>query len=569
MIKFELTKDNRYLKVTECNFQSHLTDLKMYFTKKSPDGDFNAQVDAGLWDGMDHFLSKDGKIPVGLWREVWNFSKSLNIPVEFNVNSIIDKEFNKERYDKFVTALFKGILTDKGEPFYPRDYQYEGAYRALKYRFCCEELATSSGKTAIFYIYLSYIKFIKKISSERKAILIVPNVSLVGQTYNAFKQFQNGLVEWNIMKIGGKDDFDPDSFKSCDLIITTYQSMLNLVPSCIEAKIENLIMKPLKKEADREKRAGDLTKLKKRLNAMKVADICSTIGVVTVDESHKSKSNSIGKIIESCVNWEYRLGLSGTMKIKEDYSDFFMMQERTGPLVMTLSAKFLIDKGYSPKVKIKQVFLEYDIPNPTKDNYVAIQTDKDRRNKIKNQFRRPQDFGKNMLEIEKGIIFDSEERHEFITRFIKKLGKNTLIMFTDIKNEYGKTIVENIKKWNEHTYYIDGGVDTDDRDDYKKQMESRNDVILVCSYATFATGIDIKNVYHIVFVESIKSEITVRQAVGRGMRFLAEKNEVIIWDIIDNLYGYSVRHSEDRMEIYTQQQFEILNPITFKLSKFK
>ena len=86
---------------------------------------------------------------------------------------------------------------------------------------------------------------------------------------------------------------------------------------------------------------------------------------------------------------------------------------------------------------------------------------------------------------------------------------------------------------------------------------------------TFATGIDLKNVHHIVFVESTKAEITIRQAVGRGMRFLIGKNVVVIWDIIDDLRGYSMSHSETRLEIYKSQEFEILNSQRVNLSNFK
>ena len=97
-------------------------------------------------------------------------------------------------------------------------------------------------------------------------------------------------------------------------------------------------------------------------------------------------------------------------------------------------------------------------------------------------------------------------------------------------------------------------------------MEKDNNVIIVASYGTFATGIDLKNVHHIVFAESVKAEITIRQSIGRGMRYLEGKNEVVIWDIVDDLSGYSIKHSDARMKIYKDQKFEILNPKTIKLS---
>ena len=41
------------------------------------------------------------------------------------------------------------------------------------------------------------------------------------------------------------------------------------------------------------------------------------------------------------------------------------------------------------------------------------------------------------------------------------------------------------------------------------------------------------------------------------MRKLAEKNKVIIWDLVDQLDGYMVKHAEKREEIYRDQEFGI------------
>lgn len=287
---------------------------------------------------------------------------------------------------------------------------------------------------------------------------------------------------------------------------------------------------------------------------------------INVSNCHKSRGNSITQIISACKNWKYRLGLSGTLKINTQYSDFYKMQENTGPLVMTLGAKFLIDNEYSPDIKIKQIFLEYDQSLPLVSKYLDIQKNEDKKKKMKDQFKDAKMFGKYMLDIEKEIIFLSENRIEFISRFVRKLGKNTLILFSDIKNEYGLNISRKISEWNANTFYIDGNIDNEDRSHFIKMMESEDNVVIVASYATFATGINTKKLFNIIFAESTKAEITIRQAIGRGMRKLKGKDEVIIWDIVDDLSGYSVRHSEVRLKIYKEQEFKILKPIRINLN---
>jgi superfamily II DNA or RNA helicase len=245
------------------------------------------------------------------------------------------------------------------------------------------------------------------------------------------------------------------------------------------------------------------------------------------------------------------LGLSGTVKLDEQFSDFFKVQENVGPLVMVLSAKHLIDHGYSPNIKIKIIGLQYDESDPQIQKYWHLKENG------KSMYNNAKDFGRDMLAIEKGIIFDSKDRLDFISDLAKKFGKNSLILFSDVKNGYGKMIQSKLLEWNPNTFYIDGEVDSKERDRFKDILESQNDVILVASFGTFATGIDSKNLHHIILAESIKAEVTLRQAIGRGMRKLAEKTKVLVWDLVDQLDGYSIRHSKVRKEIYREQKFEI------------
>lgn len=570
MLEFSLSEDRKSLSLVSASLNSEKSAVYGYFKKKSKDGDFNILVNRGIWDGMDHFMNKKGDIPVGLWKELKNFEKKSGIEIQINgLSDLINSGdgINREDYQGFVDLLFNGVLTDRGEPLYPRDYQIEGAFRALKYKFSCEELATSAGKTAIFYIFNSYLKYIGNINKDKKILLIVPNVSLVNQTEAAFNQYSNGIVKWNIHKIGGKDnDFDPLKFKECDMLITTYQSLINMVPKCLEKRLDSFIKKKWKKEEE-EKRKSEIAKMKRKILESKLNNIFLSFQTVCVDEAHKSRGESITDILESCSNWKWKLGLSGTLKLNEEYSDFFKMQQNIGPLVMVLDAKFLMDKDYSPDIKIKQVYLEYSSSDPTVSEYLNIQRNPEIRDRVKSQFRDPKDFGRNMLDIEKGIIFDSQERLTMLNRLIQKFDKNSLILFSDVKNEYGLNLSRAISEWNQNTFYIDGGVETRDRERYKEAMEKEEGVIIVASYGTFATGIDLKNVHHILFAESTKAEITIRQAIGRGMRYLKGKSEVIIWDIIDDLSGYSIRHSEAREKIYREQKFEILKSKRIDLSR--
>lgn len=512
MLKFALSEDKKSIKLKEFDLNSERADLFKYFKRKSKKAAFNVLVDRGIWDGFDSFITKDGVISVSLWKEIYNFADRHGHDCEIQgIDELLSLNLDREKYLKYVNRLLEGVVDEFNNPIVPRDYQIEGAFRAIKYKFCTQELATSAGKTLIFYIFNSFLKDAKKIDSTNKALLIVPNISLVGQTAEKFRLYSANKTDWKLCTVGGDDRFNQSDFDQAELVISTYQSLQNFNK-----------------------------------------ELFKKFTVVCVDETHKSRSSVIKEIVKSCINWKYRLGLSGTVKIDENFSDFFRVQENVGPLVMVLGAKHLIDQGHSPNIKIKMINLKYDRNDEYLKKYWALKKDG------KSMYKNAKDYGRDMLSIERGFIFESKERLTFINSLVQKLGKNTLILFSDVKNGYGKKIQNKLLEWNPNTFYIDGEVESAQRDDFKEKMESQDDVIIVASFGTFAVGIDLKNVHHIVFAESTKAEITIRQSIGRGMRKLAQKAQVVVWDLVDQLDGYMVKHAEKREEIYRDQEFEII-----------
>ena len=95
-------------------------------------------------------------------------------------------------------------------------------------------------------------------------------------------------------------------------------------------------------------------------------------------------------------------------------------------------------------------------------------------------------------------------------------------------------------------------------------MEKNNNVIIVASYGTFSTGISIKNIHNIFFTESFKSEVIIRQSIGRGLRKHYSKQILNIIDFVDDMCwhdgdrmwkNYLYKHGEARIQIYEDQKF--------------
>ena len=147
-----------------------------------------------------------------------------------------------------------------------------------------------------------------------------------------------------------------------------------------------------------------------------------------------------------------------------------------------------------------------------------------------------------------------------ICNIINASTKNSLVLFHH--REYGKDIYNRLREISDNklVYYVDGNVDTDLREFYKAKMENNHNVILIASYGTFSTGISVKNIHNIFFVESFKSEVIIRQSIGRGLRKHSTKDMLVIIDFVDNFNHdnwtcYHMRHSKVRKDIYKDQKF--------------
>ena len=158
------------------------------------------------------------------------------------------------------------------------------------------------------------------------------------------------------------------------------------------------------------------------------------------------------------------------------------------------------------------------------------------------------------------FVITSEARLDFVSSVISRVPRNSLVLFHRI--EHGKKLYEKLRQESDkRVYYVDGGTDKDIREEYKKKMEAGDEVVIVASYGTFSTGISIKKIHSIFFTESFKSEVIIRQSIGRGLRQHESKDKVLIVDFVDNIRtqewdNYLWKHGKARQSIYKQEKFD-------------
>ena len=109
-------------------------------------------------------------------------------------------------------------------------------------------------------------------------------------------------------------------------------------------------------------------------------------------------------------------------------------------------------------------------------------------------------------------------------------------------------------------HYVYGGTDTQTREDIRAITEKEKDAVIVASYGTFSTGINIRNLHNIIFASPSKSQIKVLQSIGRGLRQSDDGSTTTLYDIADDATmgsrkNYTLNHFIERVKIYVQEQF--------------
>lgn len=258
--------------------------------------------------------------------------------------------------------------------------------------------------------------------------------------------------------------------------------------------------------------------------------------VVIGDEAHLFKAKSLINILEKLKNCKYRFGLTGTLDGTQTHK--LVLEGLFGEVKQVTQTKELIEDGQLAKFKIKALILSY--PDQT-------------RKLIRNyKYSEEVDF-----------LVKSEARNKFIKNLALSLNGNTLLLYQFV-DKHGSKLYDIISKDitdNRKIFFISGSTHADDREQVRAIVEKEKNAIIVASYGTFSTGVNIKNLHNIVFTSPSKSKIRTLQSIGRGLRKSDTKLESTLIDIADDLStgsrkNYTIQHFSERMKIYNEEGFD-------------
>lgn len=254
------------------------------------------------------------------------------------------------------------------------------------------------------------------------------------------------------------------------------------------------------------------------------------------DEAHLFKSKSLTGLMSKLHNAKYRIGFTGTLDGTKTHK--WVLEGLFGPCDQVTKTDHLIQKGHLANFRIKILVCKHEY----------------------------QPFTSYQEEID--YLVQHPKRNNLIKNLVKDLSGNTLVLFNYVE-KHGRPLfdlINNGEDKNRKVFFIYGGVDTEDREDIRLLTEREDNCVIIASYGTFSTGINIKNLHNVVFASPSKSRIRNLQSIGRVLRKSDNKNIATLYDIADDishnkLRNFTLKHLEERIKIYNEENFnyEIIN----------
>lgn len=248
------------------------------------------------------------------------------------------------------------------------------------------------------------------------------------------------------------------------------------------------------------------------------------------DECHNFKAKCLGGIMKKMPDAKWRYGFTGTLDGKNVHK--LILEGHFGPVYKTTSSSDLMEKGFLAKLKVEIIQLKHT----------------------------PEVFSSYNEEIERiGLL---QERNSFICKLANDLKGNVLVLFARVEG-HGIPLAETMEAITTRPIHlIHGEVDVGTREDVRQICEKSDDNIILGSYGTMSTGVNIKNLHHVIFASPSKSRIRVLQSIGRGLRKTKSKSKVKLYDIADDFRkphgqnNYTLNHLAERIKYYCDENFE-------------
>lgn len=268
----------------------------------------------------------------------------------------------------------------------------------------------------------------------------------------------------------------------------------------------------------------------------------SEFTTVVVDEVHGAQAKVQYGILQKCTSAVDRLGLTGTLSGEELHE--LQIEGSFGPVKRYVDTQTLKDLGQASQTQVVMVHMKYS------------RLDRVRLSKLdyEGQLR---------------YILKHDGRQRAVASLIKGLsnkGENSLVIFERVEEGLYqfKQILDELGL-GERVRVIEGTVGLDSRDEIKQFTETEDGVILLATWGTLSTGVNIKKLHNLFLNASTKKLIRLLQTLGRLLRVHETKEVAKIFDFVDDTReslssrGFFIEHAKERLRHYAMKKHPVNN----------
>lgn len=263
----------------------------------------------------------------------------------------------------------------------------------------------------------------------------------------------------------------------------------------------------------------------------------SQFDVIFGDEAHQFKAKSLTTVMEKMSNIRYRVGTTGTLDNKKIHR--LVLEGMFGPVHRVTTTKALMESQRLAQLNITCLILKY--------------SDEIRKGRKNNTYQEEMDW-----------LVSCEPRNKFIRNLAVNSKGNTLVLFQYVE-KHGKVLYDLIKNKvhdKRKVFFVYGGTETTDREAIRHITEGESDAIIIASFGTFSTGINIPSLENVIFASPSKSKIRNLQSIGRGLRLKDGKTTCNLFDLADDLHwkswkNHTLNHAAERYKIYAEEEFKV------------
>lgn len=466
--------------------------------------EFSESAKSGAWDGTSTFFDwGSGKFPAGFAKPVVT-------------------ELNKRGY---TAQLLQKPLPEPLGPVLPNidpfgytpeyDYQLKCVNALLREGQGIFQVATGGGKSRICNIAVSRIR--------RPTLFLTTRGVLMYQMKSAFEasmkyQSENGDHHWKGRQVGVIGDGEWNPRKSITV-----------------GMVQTLAMRL--KEPDRSKpKAEQIKQAKIREQTLKYL---AMVEFIVLEEAHEVGGDSYYRIMDVCKNARYRMALTATPFMRDDQESNMRLLACTGPVLIKVSEKMLIDRGVLAKPYFRYHQVSY---SPDKQ---GIQLMKDA---TIGSTRLGRGTGWQRA-YKLGVIYNEHRNRLIVDEALRAASLGLPVMILVLQKNHGRLLQKRLSEGGLRANFVFGESSRDDRQKALNELRDGKIQVLIGS-TIMDVGVDVPAVGCVILAGGGKAEVALRQRIGRGLR--AKKsgpNVAFVVDFIDTSNNHLRKHSVERLAI--------------------